>query len=200
MKREEITPKKVLLLLSNGFEALEAAVFTDVFGWNQEHGDISTELVTAGMRRTLKCTWNFTVIPELQIDQVVSEEFDALAIPGGFESAGFYEDAYSESFLDLIREFDNRGKNIASICVGSLPIGKSGVLKKRAGTSYHLDDGTRHRQLASFGVNVINEPIVTDRNIVTSSSPSTALEVAFKLLEALTSEENCKKVKAHMGF
>ena len=48
--------KRVLLLLANGFEAFEASVFTDVFGWNRLEGDGSTELVTAGMRNSLKCT------------------------------------------------------------------------------------------------------------------------------------------------
>jgi len=33
---------------------------------------------------------------------------------------------------------------------------------------------------------VVNEPIVIDRNIITSYCPETALGVAFKLLEKLT--------------
>ena len=91
--------KKVLLLLANGFEAVEASVFTDVIGWNKLEGDTTTDLVTAGMHERLKCTWNFTVIPEILISEVNVDEFEALAIPGGFEEAGFYEDAYSEEFL-----------------------------------------------------------------------------------------------------
>ncbi|BFH62478.1 hypothetical protein PAJ34TS1_30700 [Paenibacillus azoreducens] len=35
------------------------------------------------------------------IDEVDEDEFDALAIPGGFEEAGFYQDAYSEEFLNM---------------------------------------------------------------------------------------------------
>lgn len=38
--------KKVLLLLANGFEAVEASVFTDVIGWNKLDGDGTTDLVT----------------------------------------------------------------------------------------------------------------------------------------------------------
>lgn len=48
--------KKVCLLLPNGFEAVEASVFTDVIGWNKEEGDGSTDLVTVGTRKELKCT------------------------------------------------------------------------------------------------------------------------------------------------
>lgn len=191
--------KKILLLLANGFEAVEASVFTDVLGWNKLEGDGTTTLVTAGMRERLKCTWNFTVIPEMLLSEVNVEEFDALAIPGGFEEAGFYEDAFSEDFLNLIRAFDKAGKIIASICVAALPIGKSGVLNGRNATTYNL--GKRQKQLSVFGVNVIpDKPIVIDKNIITSYNPSTAFNVAFKLLELLTSKENCTNVKRLMGF
>lgn len=193
--------KKVLLLLANGFEAAEASVFTDVIGWNNLEGDKSTELVTVGKRDKLKCTFNFTVIPELQLSEVNINDFDALAIPGGFEEAGFYEDAYSEEFLSLIGEFDKAGKIIASICVAALPIGKSGVLAGRNATTYNLNNGIRQAQLSSFNVNVLpNEPIVIDKNIITSYNPSTAFDVAFILLEMLTTKENCNYVKKLMGF
>ncbi len=193
--------KKILLLLSNGFEAAEASVFTDVMGWNRSNGDGTTELITAGMRDKLKCTFNFTVIPELHISQVNVEEFDALAIPGGFEESGFYDDAYSKDFLNIIREFHSASKVIASICVGALPIGKSGVLAGRNATTYNFAKSKRQKQLSDFNVNVLgDERIVIDANIITSYNPSTGFDVAFKLLELLTSKENCDNVKELMGF
>jgi len=193
--------KKVCLLLPNGFEAVEASVFTDVFGWNQVEGDRSTELITVGTREKLKCTWNFTVIPEMLLGEAKADDFDALAIPGGFEQAGFYEDAFREDVLDFVRGFNSRGKFIASICVAALILGKSGVLKGRKGTTYNLKDRKRQIQLAGFGVNVIpDQPIVMDENVITSYNPSTAFEVAFKLLELLTSKENCSHIRRLMGF
>jgi protein deglycase len=192
--------KKVLLLLANGFEAYEASVFTDVLGWNEYKGDGSTPLVTCGLHKKLRCTWGFTVIPEMQLSEIDVAGFDALAIPGGFEQAGFFIDAYNEAFLSIIREFDQAGKYIASICVGALPVGRSGVLAGRKGTTYHLNGGLRQRQLAEYGVEILNQSMVIDKNIITSSCPSTALDVAFSLLEMLTSAENCRKVKHLMGF
>lgn len=192
--------KKILLLLADGFEAYEASVFTDVLGWNRLEGDGSTVVVTCGVRRAVKSTWNFTVIPEMLLHEVDVQQFDALAIPGGFESAGFYADAFSEEFLAVIRAFDQAGKTIAAVCVGALPVGRSGVLKDRPGTTYHLNNGLRRQQLAGFGVKIVDAPLVVDNNIITSSSPATALGVAFKLLEMLTSPANCHKVKHLMGF
>ncbi len=51
-----------------------------------------------------------------------------------------------------------------------------------------------------MGVNVVEEPVVVDKNVITSWDPSTAFDVAFTLLEALTTKENVKKVKELMGF
>lgn len=192
--------KRVCLLLINGFEAVEASVFTDVIGWNKSDGDGSTELITVGTRDELKCTFNFTVKPEKLIKEISVDEFDAIAIPGGFEEAGFYEDGFSKEVLDLIVKFNDAKKLIVSVCVGALIIGKSGILHGRRATSYNLNNGIRQNQLREFGAIIVNDPIVIDDNIITSYNPSTAFDVAFTLLELLTSHENCMHVKRKMGF
>ena len=192
--------KKILLLLADGFEAVEASVFTDVLGWNKWEGDGLTEVVTVGLRDKLTCTWNFTVLPEKTIDEIQLEEFDALAIPGGFEEAGFYEDAYNEQFLNVIRYFNEQQKPIASICVASLALGKSGILAGRNATTYNHPTSIRTEQLKNFGANLQQKRIVQDGHIITSSNPGTAFDVAFLLLEILTSKENVRHVKELMGF
>jgi protein deglycase len=192
--------KKVLLFLAQGFEEYEASVFTDVIGWSRAFGKEPVDLITTGFRPEIKCTWNFFVRPELEFEKINVRDFDALAIAGGFEKAGFYEDAYDERLLNLIREFDKAGKLIAAICVSALPVGKSGVLKGRKATTYDLLDGVRRKQLAEFGAIVQNEKIVIDKNIITSTGPSTGLDVAFKLLEMLTNKDNVDIVKKYMRF
>jgi len=44
----------------------------------------------------------------------------------------------TKGFLKLIKEFNAKGKIIATICSAALPLGKSGVLKNRKATTYHL--------------------------------------------------------------
>jgi 4-methyl-5(b-hydroxyethyl)-thiazole monophosphate biosynthesis len=127
-------------------------------------------------------------------------EYEVLAIPGGFEESKYYEDAYSEIFLDLIRVFNKANKLIASICVGALPIGRSGVLKGRYGTTYNQNNEKRIIQLEEFGVKIRREPIVVDRNIITSWNPSTAMNVAFLVLENITSKEQRLETQLSMGF
>lgn len=68
-------------------------------------------------------------------------------------------------------------------------------------TTYSYPNNPRQDQLAAMGVDVIrDQPLVVSRNIVTSSSPATALDVAFWLLERLTNKENTQKVQGLMGF
>lgn len=192
--------KKVLLFLAQGFEAYEASAFTDAIGWSREAGTEPIELVTTGLRPVIHCYWNLIVQPEIAFDELNWDEFDALAIPGGAGNAGFYEDAYDERFLELIRDFDRKGKPIAAICVGAMPIGKSGVLKGRKATTWDLNDGARRKQLSDFGAQVQDSHLVIDGNIITSTGPATSIDVALKLIELLTDTHNMAEIKKNMRF
>src|ERR1035437_5439070 len=112
--------KKVLLLLADGFETYEASVFIDVIGWNQVDGDKSTQLFSCGLRREIKSSFNQRVLVDYLVADINPDEFDALAIPGGFGEFDFYRDAYHEDFLRLIRMFNAGNKIIASVCSGAL--------------------------------------------------------------------------------
>ncbi|MFW6056905.1 MAG: DJ-1/PfpI family protein [Chloroflexota bacterium] len=193
--------KRVLLLLSDGFEAYEAAAFTDVLGFAATFGDEEIEVITVGLHPHIRCTFGFTIMPQLQLEDLEDENgFDAVAVPGGFESAGFYEDAYSDQLVEVFRRFAARGKPIAAVCTGALPVARSGVLSGRRATTYHLLNGKRRSELAGFGATVVDEHVVRDGQVVTSSSPSTAVDVAYVLLEMLTSPENVALTRHMMGF
>lgn len=124
------------------------------------------------------------------MDEVSADEYDALAIPGGFEEFGFYEEAYNEQLLELIRLFDSQKKWIATVCVGALPVGKSGVFR----------GAHKQKVLQGFGATIVNSPIVVDDNIITSYCPQTSYGVALLLLEKLTSHKEMVLVKDAMGF
>lgn len=192
--------KKILLLLAEGFEIYEASAFIDVFGWNNIYGSKDTKIFTCAKKKHIKSTFSLSIEVEKTLDKINPEDYDALAIPGGFEIYGFYNDAYSKEFSDIITKFDRAQKPIASICVGALPLGKSGILKQRNATTYKLLDNERIDQLSKFEASVVNSPIVKDKNVVTSCGPYTAIDVAFGLLEDLTSHENSEHVRKLMGF
>ena len=196
----EIKPKKVLLFCAKGFETMEFSVFVDILGWARNDYGVNIIVDTCGFTTEVISTFGIPIRVDRYIGEINVSDYAALAIPGGFEEFGFYEDSYNEMFLEIIREFNRQGKLIATICVGALPLGKSGILNGRKATTYHLHDAYRQKQLASYGVNVINEPIVVDDNVITSYCPQTAPEVAFTLLERLTSKEQMLIVKEAMGY
>ena len=192
--------KKVLVFLAKAFETMEFCVFIDVLGWARVDYGHPLLVDTCGFTRQVISTFNVPATVDKTIGEINADEYDALAIPGGFGEFGFYEEAYDERFLQLIREFDAKGKIIASVCSGAFPVAKSGVLKNRKATTYHLKDGFWQNKLKEFGVNVVNEPVVVDGNIITSYCPATAPDVAFELLKMLTSEEDMDVIKKAMGF
>lgn len=192
--------KKVLVFLAKGFETMEFSVFIDVLGWARNDYGHNLFVDTCGFTDRVESTFNVPVIADKTIGEINVDEYDALAIPGGFGEYGYYEEAYDERFLNLVREFNLKGKIIATICSGALPLGKSGILKNRKATTYHLKNAYWQQKLNEFGVNVVNEPIVVDGNIITSYCPETAPMVAFELLKMLTSEEEMTVIKKAMGF
>lgn len=192
--------KRVLMLLANGVEPLEMAAFTDVLGWANLLGDQPVELINAGLRAQIVTTFGLSINPGHRLAELDLDSFDALALPGGFEPAGFYEEALSEPFLATIRAFVQAGKPVASVCVSSVCLGAAGVLRGKNATTYHQEGGKRKSQLVETGARFVDRPVVVDGNIITSSGPGTATEVAFLLLQQLTGAENAAHIRKKMRF
>ena len=192
--------KQVLLLLCKGVEIYEAAAFHDVLNWPDDAGRAGVQVVRAGLDREIHATFGMKLLADVLLSDVYVDGFDALAVPGGYEAFGFYEHAYSEPVAQLIRRFSDAGKPAASICVGALALGHAGILRGRRATTYGFDDGLRRRQLATFGAVVVDEPVVIDGNVITSTSPATAMDVAFDLLAKLCGAEHARQVRHSMGF
>lgn len=190
--------KRVLILLSNGFEVMEAACFTEVFGWASIYGDISFDQLSVGLRSPLKTTFGFDVLPEKLLSEISTDDFDALVIPGGFGDAGFYEEALSEPFLDVIRSFHRRQAPIAAVCVSALSLAAAGVLEGRRATVYHQIGGQRKAELEGYGAVFVDEPLVIDGHLMTSTGPGTGIELALKLLESLSTPEFAQELRTRM--
>ncbi len=191
---------KILLFCAKGFETMEFSPFIDVMGWAKNDYGHDIEVVTCGFTKQVISAFGVPVIMDKIIDEINPDEYEAIAIPGGFEEYGFYHEAYSKSLSDLIHSFYEKKKLIASVCVGALAIGKSGILEGKRATTYHLGDGRRQKQLAEFGADVVNEPIVKDDNIITSWCPQTSPYVAFEVLSKLIGKEEADVIKNAMGF
>ncbi len=191
---------KILLLCAKAFETMEFSVFIDTIGWARETFGNDIEVHTCGFQKEVVSTFNVPIKVDIIIDDVNPNDYDALAIPGGFREFGFKDEVLHTKTLDLIRRFNDDNKSIATVCVAAFALAESGILKGRNVTVYHLDNVKTQSELAAYGVNVINEPVVVDKNVITSYCPQTAPFVAFKLLEMIIGEEKTKEVSAAMGY
>ena len=85
---------KVLLFCAKGFETMEFSVFVDVMGWARNDYNYDIQVETCGFTKTVVSTFNVPIIVDKTIEEINVEDYDALAIPGGFEEFDFYEEAY----------------------------------------------------------------------------------------------------------
>ncbi len=193
-----LVQKRVLILLSNGFEVMEAGCFTEVFGWASIYGDIRFDQLSVGLRSPVRSTFGFDVIPEALLSDIRAEDFDALVIPGGFGDAGFYEEALSEPFLEVIRNFDKRRAPIAAVCVSAVLLAAAGVLTGKRATVYHQIGGARKAELEGYGAIFVDEPLVIEGHLMTSTGPGTGIELALKLLERLSSPAFAQELRLRM--
>ena len=191
---------KLLLFCAKAFETMEFSAFIDTIGWARETFGNDIEVDTCGFQKEVISTFNIPIKVDVLIDEVNPDDYCALAIPGGFREFGFKDEALHPKTLNLIRKFNDSKKPIATVCVAAFALAESGILKGRNATVYHLDKGKTQKELAEYGVNVINEPVVIDENIITSYCPQTAPWVAFKLLEMLIGETATKEVSKAMWY
>ncbi|MCL1816926.1 MAG: DJ-1/PfpI family protein [Clostridiales bacterium] len=191
--------KKVLLLLPNGSEILEAAAFIDVFGWHQAIGAATCKLITCSNERELSLSFGQSMLAQVLLDETMADDYAALALPGGFGCYGYYEQACSEPYLCLIRNFDKQNKPIAAICTAAIVLAKAGLLKNKRATTYNKEAGWAE-QLQKAGVNFTDAPLMVEGHIITSQNPASAVPVALKLLEWLAGMDERSFIQEQMGF
>ncbi|PHI10269.1 DJ-1/PfpI family protein [Fusobacterium polymorphum] len=196
--------KKIAIFLFEGAELFEIASFTDIFGWNnvvglKEFRDIKVE--TISYKESIKCTWG----GELKVEKIITEDnvedffdYDVIVIPGGFGKANFFKDKNNKIFKKLIKYFSENNKIIVAICSAVINLLETTYIKEKKVTTYLLDNKRYFNQLKNYNVIPIEEEIVEDNNLFTCSGPSNALDLSFRLLEKLTSNENVNIIKDNM--
>ena len=196
--------KKIAIFLFEGAELFEIASFTDIFGWNnvvglKEFRDIKVE--TISYKESIKCTWG----GELRVQKIITEnniekffDYDVIVIPGGFGKANFFKEKDNEIFKKLIKYFSENNKIIVAICSAVINLLETTHIKDKKVTTYLLDNKRYFNQLKNYNIIPVEEEIIIDDNLLTCSGPGNALELAFKLLEKLTSKENLMIVKENM--
>ena len=101
---------------------------------------------------------------EKSIDQVKAEDYDALLIPGGQSPDHLRAD---RRMVEFVKKFDHAGKPIAAVCHGPQLLIAAHLVKGRTLTAWQ----TIQDDLRQIGATVKDEPVVRDRNWITSRKP-----------------------------
>ncbi len=167
--------KKVLLLLAEGFEEIEALGTVDVLR------RMNVEVVTAGLTdRLVSGSHNIPVTADVLFANADCDSFDAVVLPGGLPGAtNLYND---ERVINLLYKFASENKVTAAICAAPMVLDKAGLLEKCAFTMYpaedlykYLRDNKRPRP----------DLVVSDGNVITGKGPGATFKFASAIAEAL---------------
>ena len=121
------------------------------------------------------------ITPDLGIDEVEPGEFDALLLPGGVGNPDQLR--MNERAVSLIRRFAETGKPVAAICHGPWLLIEADLLRGKRATAWK----SIHTDLRNAGATVVDEPAVTDGNIITSRKPDDVPAFTAALIAAIQS-------------
>ena len=174
---------RVLVPLTQGCEEIEAVTIIDIL----RRADI--DVVTAGLvPGVVEASRGVKLVPDTELDAVMTEEFDMIVLPGG--RGGADRLASDPRILKLLVRAAEGGRYTAAICAAPRVLAEAGLLAGRRATSFPgvLDDMN--------GIELTREPVVTDGKIVTSRGPGTAMDFALELIRLLLGDEARAKVES----
>lgn len=172
--------KRVLCILENGFEEIEAIAPVDLLR------RAGVQVVMAGvslMEVTGKC--GVSVKADVLLESVSGDDFDALFLPGG---PAVMELRKNAEVIGLIRAFHGAGKLVAAICAAPLLLKDAGL----------LDDAnfTAHFSTRAELPDALDERSVYCSQLLTSRGAGTAIEFGLAFVEILCGVDEKNEVFA----
>lgn len=176
---------KIITILSNGFEELEAigsiallkrsGIEVDIYALNDVKASGKHNLVLADLEK---------------FENVDLTKYDGLLIPGGPHYA---ELEASEKVKEIITFFMNANKMVATICAAPTILGHMGYLKDKNYTCFTSMN-------EDFGGTYIDTYVVKDENIITARSAAASIDFAFEIIRYLQGEAQEKKIKEQIYY
>jgi protease I len=174
----DLSDTHVLILATDGFEQDE------LFKPRQALLDAGVQVTLAsiktdpiqGMQHDVK---GDTIVPDLLLDDVDTEDYTALLLPGGVANPDTLR--MNDRAIEIIEEFADDEKLIAAICHAPWLLIEADVVDGRRMTSWP----SLRTDLANGGADVVDEAVVRDGQFITSRMPDDIPAFNAAILEAL---------------
>lgn len=114
--------KKVALFLANGFEEIEALGTIDIL----RRAQIPLKTVSITNDRNVTGAHDITVLADITFSELNFSDVDVLILPGGMPGAKNLNE--HEELKKRVKEFAEKGKNVAAICAAPMVLGGLGLL------------------------------------------------------------------------
>jgi protease I len=138
----------------------------------------ATTIVAGTGERTYHGKKGYPITVDTQVDDVASDDFDGLVIPGGYAPDIMRR---SKRLLRITKELFDAGKPVAFIChAGWVPI-SAGIVRGKRGTSV----GAIRDDLVNAGMLWEDSPVVVDGNLISSRTPADLPQFMRALIGAL---------------
>jgi len=177
-----MSAKRVVAVLADGFEEAEAIVPIDVLR------RLGIEVVVAGLEtETVRGSHNIVVKAETLLANVPLDGVDAVMLPGGMPGSNNLR--ASEPLMAFLKKASGKGAIVSAICAAPIALGRAGLLKGKAATSYPgFEDKLE-------GARYTGARVERDGSVVTAKGAGASFEFAAALAVALgKSEAEVKKV------
>lgn len=178
--------KRILVLLANGFEEVEALTVVDLLRRKNVICDtcsIKDEKVVGAHRVVVEADKKFDEIKNF-------DSYDGVVIPGGMPGATNLRD--NDGVIKLVKEFNQKEKIVAAICAGPIVLERADILAGKNITSYPGFE--EELKYSNYKENIV----VQDGNIITARGPATAVYFALKILENLIDDNEVKDLKKEL--
>ena len=173
-------PKRVLCLLVDGFEEIEALTPVDLL--RRAGAEVVLASLAPGRHVTGRC--QITVHADALLADTVDEPFDLLLIPGGPGVAALRADGRPAR---LAADFARAGKPVAAICAAPTVLADAGLLAGKRFTAHF----SVYDELPSA---LPAERVVEDGLLITSRGAGTAFDFGLALVRRLFGAERAKEV------
>ncbi len=172
--------KSALVLLAHGFEEIEAISPVNLL----RRSGVSVTVTSCDQKLMVQGRSHLTVKADCLLDDIQTEKFDMLVIPGG---PAVYKLRKREEVLTIIREFFKAGKWIGAICAAPLLLKDANILQNLRFTAHHSVSN-------ELNTLVLDREVVLDGQLITSQGAGTAVSFGLALIEALESSKTARSI------